>query len=327
VVEEIPAYAPAGEGSHLFVHVEKRERTTEEVAAALARAAGVATRDVGYAGRKDRVGVTRQWLSVEGLAPEAARALDDPGLRVLDAVPHPHKLRTGHLRGNRFAIVVRDVPVATAEMAAERLAAIEACGMPNRFGPQRYGRDAANAGRGRAILEGRSAPRDRRRARFLVSALQAAVFDRVLATRPLALDVVEAGDVARVEASGGLFVVEDVDAEAARAARFEISATGPIFGTRVIAPTGTPAEREAAAHAALDLPAPGAIRPPRGLRIRGARRPLRVRPEEAALEVEGDVVRLRFVLPSGSYATVLLEELFGPLAEGPRAAPEASDAS
>lgn len=319
VVEEIPAYPPSGEGNHLFVHVEKRSRTTEQVAAALARAAGVASRDVGYAGRKDRVAVARQWLSVEGLDPEAARSLEIPGVRILEAVRHPHKLRTGHLRGNRFTLVVHDVGAAAAEAASARLAAMVSRGMPNRYGVQRYGRDAENVARGREILCGGVRVRDRRAARFFISALQSAVFDRVLADRPVALDTVETGDVARVEASGGLFVVEDEATERLRAARFEISATGPIFGTRVIAPGGSVARREAAAHAALGLPPPEEIRAPRGVRIRGARRPLRVRPEDATLAIEGGHATVRCTLPPGSYATVLLEELFGELDEGAEA--------
>ena len=112
VVEELPLYAPAGEGAHTFVRVEKRLRTTEEVAADLARAAGVSARDVGYAGRKDRRAVATQWLSVPGLDPERARDLALPGVQVLDAGRHPHKLRTGHLRGNRFELVVRGVDAA-----------------------------------------------------------------------------------------------------------------------------------------------------------------------------------------------------------------------
>jgi tRNA pseudouridine13 synthase len=320
VVEETPAYAPSGEGGHLFVHVEKRLRTTEEVAEALAAAAGVRARDVGYAGRKDRFAVTTQWLSVEGLSPEAARSLDVPGVRVLEAVPHVHKLRTGHLRSNRFALRVHGVDAAALERARTRLTELVARGLPNRFGVQRYGRDRRNVERGRAILLGRARGRDRRTARFMISALQSAVFDRVLAERPLPLDAVECGDVARVEESGGLFVVEDAAIDAARAARFEISATGPIFGTRTTAPTGAPAAREAAAHEAFGLPAPGEIRAPRGIRLRGARRPLRVRPEAADLEAEdGGRVVVRCALPPGSYATVLLEELFGTLDEGPEA--------
>ena len=39
VVDEIALYPPAGEGSHTFVHVEKRDATTEGVARAPGRAA------------------------------------------------------------------------------------------------------------------------------------------------------------------------------------------------------------------------------------------------------------------------------------------------
>jgi tRNA(Glu) U13 pseudouridine synthase TruD len=45
--------------------------------------------------------------------------------------------------------------------------------------------------------------------------------------------------------------------------------------------------------------------------LRGARRPIRVRPEAAHCTPEGsDAVRLAFTLPPGSYATVLAEALF-----------------
>lgn len=313
-VDEVPLYAPSGTGGHTFVRVEKRDATTEQVAAALARAAGVTAGEVGYAGRKDRRAVARQWLSVPGLDPERALALELPDARVLEAARHPHKLRTGQLRANAFAIAVRGVDAAAAARARERLAELERLGLPNRFGVQRFGREGDNAERGRALLEGRLRVRDRRAARFLVSALQAAVFNEVLARRPLALDRVEAGDVAQVVASGGLFVVEDEAREAPRAAAFEISATGPIFGSgRQREPAGAPAARE---RAALEACGVAAWRSPRGLQVRGTRRPLRVPVRGAVAEYAGDALRLRFELPPGSYATVLVEELVGAVEEG-----------
>jgi tRNA pseudouridine13 synthase len=323
VVEEIPAYAPCGEGEHTFVRVEKRGRTTEAVARELARAAGVRPGDVGYAGRKDRFAVTTQWLSVPRLPPDEALALDLEGARVLEAVPHRAKLRTGHLRGNRFAITLHGVDADAAACAGERLATLAHEGMANRFGRQRFGREGDNAERGLALLRGASGrgrgasgPRvDRREARFLLSALQAAVFNEALARRTLALGALEAGDVAVVHASGGLFVVEDPAREAPRAERFEISATGPIFGTRAgsrdPAPRGAPAERETAAAAALGVDLAAPIRLPRGLRLPGGRRALRVRPGEASARHDAGRLRLVFTLPPGSYATVLLDALSG----------------
>ncbi len=311
-VDEIALYPTAGEGAHAFLRVEKVGRTTEEIVRELARAAGVAPRDVGYAGRKDRVAVTTQWFSVPGLDPEAALEIPLRGARVLEAARHPHKLRTGHLRGNRFRILVRDVAPALAAAAVSRAEELLRRGLPNRFGEQRFGRDAANAELGRRILRGESGPRDRRAARFLVSALQAEIFNAVLAARGDVYDRVERGDVAVVHASGGLFVVDDAAREAPRAAAFEISATGPIFGTKVIEPAGDVALRERAALDSHGVPAEG-LRAPRGIRLRGARRALRVRPEGLALEPTPEGLCVCVTLPPGSYATVLLEQLFGAL--------------
>lgn len=309
-VEEVPLYTPTGEGAHTFVRVEKRLRTTEDVARALARAAGVGARDVGYAGRKDRFAVATQWFSVPDLAPDRALGLSLPGARVLEAVRHRHKLRTGQLRGNRFRIALRDVDRHTAAQAEARLERAGRVGLPNRFGDQRFGRDGQNVARARALLAGKRGGGDRRRARFLVSALQAAVFNDVLAARSPGWDRVERGDVAVVHASGGLFRVDDLEAETPRASAFEISPTGPIFGTRVIAPDGAAAQRERAVLAGygIDL---DRVRIP-GVRLRGARRSLRVRPTEVSMQGFEDGIELRFTLPPGCYATVLLEELFLP---------------
>jgi len=319
IVHEVPLYPASGEGTHLFVEVEKRLRTTEEVARQLARAANVAARDVGYAGRKDRSAVTTQWYSLPGVAAEAAADFELDGARVLRAIAHGHKLRTGQLEANLFELRVRNVGEALAVQAQQRLAEFVRCGMPNRFGPQRFGREGRNVEAAKRLLAGQGARLPRRDARFLLSALQAEVFNRVLAERPLPIDRVELGDVARLTGSGGLFLVEDEEIDNARAQSFEISATGPIFGTKMKAPEGAVAEREASAMTALGLPANETIQPPRGIRLRGARRALRVRPQDATLEPDGDALVLRFGLPAGSYASVLIEELFGRVAEGRRA--------
>jgi tRNA pseudouridine13 synthase len=316
-VEEIPLYAPSGTGEHTFVCVEKCGRTTEDVAVALSKIAGVAPRDVGYAGRKDRDAVARQWFSVPRLPPARACELALPGVRVLDAIPHLHKLRTGQLAGNRFEIVVREIDAAAAERSTRLLAGLCTSGMPNRFGPQRFGRSGRNVEEGLKILRGECAGRDRRRARFLVSALQAAAFNEALRLRQAPLSSVERGEIALVHASGGLFRVEDTAREQPRAAAFEISATGPIFGGRAPHPEGAALERERSALSAVGIDPDVPLRPPRGIALRGARRPLRVRPDRVSVEPLPGALRLCFTLPPGSFATVLIEELFGALAFGP----------
>lgn len=320
VVVEEPLYAPSGRGTHLFVRVEKRGRTTEQVARDLARVAGVSARDVGYAGRKDRHALTTQWFSLPGDDPERALGFELADARVLEAHRHEHKLRTGQLRGNRFEIALRGEGGPDLRVVRERAAALVRRGLPNRYGEQRFGRDGDNAERARRLLEGERPPRDRRAARFLLSALQSEIFNAVLEARGDAYDDVEVGDLARVEASGGLFWVDDLARERPRAAAFEISATGPIVGTRMRSPRGPVAEAERAIFERWGLPDPGALALPRGLRLPGARRPLRVRPE--ALEITplegergegGGGLRIRCGLPRGSYVTVLLEALVGPV--------------
>src|SRR5262249_40504653 len=121
-----------------------------------------------------------------GVAPAAALALADrlPDLRVLEAHRHPHKLRTGHLRGNRFRIVLRGcTPPAALLRAQAVLARLAARGLPNYYGQQRFGRDADNAARGAALVRGELRVRDRGQRRLLVSALQSELFNQVLTAR------------------------------------------------------------------------------------------------------------------------------------------------
>jgi len=299
------------------VRVEKRLCNTEQVAKALARAAGVRPRDVGYAGRKDRVAVTRQWFSVPGLDPAEALALESEGWKVLEATPHQHKLRTGQLRENRFELVVRELAAEELACAEARLPEIARNGFPNRFGPQRFGREGDNAERGLEILLSGRMGRDKRQSRFLVSAFQAKLFNGYLDRRTLPLDRVATGEVAWKHDSGATFLVEDEALENVRAEAFEISPSGPIIGTRMPRPEGSPGEDEAKWLSGWGLPDP--LVPPRGLRLRGGRRPLRVRAADLAWEpVATDALRLVFRLPPGSYATVLIASVFGPADDSPQ---------
>jgi len=315
VVEELPLYAPSGTGDHTWVEVEKRLRTTEEVAAELAAAAGVDAGRIGWAGRKDREAVTRQWLSLPGLAPARAATLAGDGWRVLRAASHGERLRLGELVGNRFRIVVRDVDVTAAEGAAERLAAIARHGLANAFGEQRFGRDEGNAERGAALLRGETVAGGRRQQRLYLSALQSAVFNDVLRTRPAPPHVLLPGDLVLVHASGALLSAGSPalppTAWEGRTASFEVSPTGPMIGNKMRAPRGEALARERAAAERWGVPWVHDLPRLRGHLLPGGRRPLRVPLTEVAhRRLEGDALELAFVLPPGAYATVLIDELF-----------------
>ncbi len=310
-VTEVPLFAPCGEGDHTYLWVEKRGRTTEQVARELALRLDLPAHLVAYAGRKDRHAVTRQWFSVPLVEPARALALPLEQARVLEAVRLRHKLRTGDLRANRFTIRLVGATGEHHQLAARRLREIERRGCANRFGRQRFGRAGDNAQRGAEIRSGRLRARDRRAARFLVSALQSAVFNRVLELRAAPLVELRLGELAIQHDSGGVFRVNDPEAVRERLLRFEISPSGPLFGTKMMAPLHQAAEEEARSLAEFGLPASGwTLRLPRGIHVPGARRALRMRPDEASLEAptESELV-VRFVLAAGAYATVLLEEL------------------
>lgn len=319
LVEELPLEAPAGHGEHLWLWIEKRGEGTEYLARGLAAALGVDHRDIGYAGRKDRWAVARQWYSAPSpLEPADALGLELEGARVLEAARHPRRLRTGQLRGNRFEVVVRELASGELDAAQERAAHITRHGLPNRYGAQRFGRRGDNAAGGRRLLAGERVTSNHRDARFLLSALQSEVFNHVLSHRPWGLDQLVEGDVVWTHETEGITVVLDPARYSAELAAFVVSPSGPIFGRKCPSARGEVGKLELEALVACGVdPDPRSWRLSRGLDLPGARRPLRIPagglrlvaldPESARLEVE---------LPAGAYVTVLLEELFANLIEG-----------
>jgi tRNA pseudouridine13 synthase len=107
---------------------------------------------------------------------------------------------------------------------------------------------------------------------------------------------------------GAVFRVEDPEAEAPRAARFEISPSGPIVAHKVTLASGRPGEIEQAVLAEKGI-APEDFLRVKALRLRGDRRPLRIPLADVAVEPAGDDILVRFTLPSGAYATVVLGEI------------------
>ncbi len=317
VVEEIPAYLPSGIGEHMFVWIEKRLLTTFDAIDALGRRLGIPTREIGYAGMKDRHATTRQWLSIPRITAELALVAGDDRLSVLRAQPHGNKLRVGHLRGNRFEVVVTDLVDQTdgANLNA-RLVEIATLGLPNRYGDQRFGANADNARRGIAILRGEERERDPRRSRLLVSAAQSAVFNQVLTLREAdsLLRRVLPGDVLQKTDSGGVFVTEDPATDQSRLDAGEIVVTGPMPGGWAREP---PPETQARAIEDQAFAMVGATRAEfasAGRDLPGTRRPLLVPvtltdPVAIPLDADAHATRLGFQLPAGTYATVLIEAL------------------
>jgi tRNA pseudouridine13 synthase len=341
----------------------------------IARALGVLSRDIGLAGLKDARAVTRQMLSVEHVDPANIKALDIPRIKVLSVSRHGNKLKIGHLRGNRFQIKLRECnPVRLMDIRAV-LDILQKRGVPNYFGPQRFGSrgdtwqlgrgilmkdsqsvidlmlgkptahdtgdvlqarqlyDAANFGasakawpygfrdnaRACRVMEKTHGNHrralyavDQRLKKFFVSAYQSHLFNHLLAERIGEIDKLMEGDLAYKHENGAVFRVEDAAAEGPRAAAFEVSPTGPIFGYRMTEAAGEPGrlEQEILAAEGISL---DDFRFIKGMKVHGARRPLRFQLADLAVDAgaddHGPYVELAFTLSSGCYATMVLREI------------------
>lgn len=309
-VVEIPAYSPSGEGEHVFAWIEKRGLSTRDAVQGLCEALGVDLRDAGWAGLKDRQALTRQWISLAGTSAEAVSNAEVEGVRVLEAAHHPQKLRTGHLKANRFTIRLRDFDPARMNDAREALSLIERRGLPNYYGEQRFGRAGDNARRALSWVRGEErAPRSPFHRKLQMSALQSELFNRFVADRveTSTLDQVSPGELAKKHATGGVFVVEDAEEAQRRAEAWEISATGPIFGAKMRWPQGQALEKEQRLLADAELTLSELAK---WKRIGpGTRRFVRVPVSGLRADLADRALLLEFTLPAGSYATILVREV------------------
>lgn len=313
VVDELPAYLPAGEGEHLYLRVEKRDLSTNALVRALCARFRLREVDVGYAGRKDERAIARQWLSVPARAlvdeQGAARIADveSIGVRVLEHGRHKNKLRLGHLRGNAFTVrLVGDID----EGALRSRLAVVAEGIPNVFGAQRFGPHDVSLRQAERFVERGHRARSRKET-FWVSVVQSAIFNAWLADRVddgswrTPLD----GDILWKLPGGAPFECTDPVTDGVRAQAREVVVTGALPGA-----TLRSAQREALTRESRSLVRLGVDAD--ALRAHpafdgGARRPAVLWPTDLQLSPADGGVTLGFSLAKGAFASVVLRALFG----------------
>jgi tRNA pseudouridine13 synthase len=307
-VTELPLVKPEGTGTHLWLEVRKRNANTRWVAARLAEQAGAAVRDVGYAGMKDRRAVATQWFSVglQGAADADWARWEIPGVAILQGVWHGRKLQRGALRGNRFRIKLRDVRGEGSDLE-RRLAALARQGLPNYFGPQRFGRNGDNAERGAQWLE-RGGRISRGQRGIYLSGVRSYLFNTVLAerVRQRSWNRLVDGDVAMLDGSRSTFSCSLPDPLLdQRCAAFDLHPTGPLPGRGGEGPV-----REAAAIETRMLePYERIVAGLQRAGVQSSRRCLRVVPAGLSWQLDGATLTLEFSLPGGAYATAVLREL------------------
>ncbi len=310
-VEEVPAYLPSGSGEHAYLWIEKRGVSSPELVSRIIRLLGVPSKDIGLAGQKDRHAVTRQFCSIPKRLALNVEKLNSDDVTVLQVTAHQNKLKTGHLKGNRFRLVLRSpgVPFSSpdADKVQERLNELVTSGIPNYFGPQRFGHGGNTVIDGLRLLKGKL-PKDywpdnhsRTLRRLALSAVQSAVFNLVVSQRVTAGTIAapHPGDVViRKDGIKPYRYPEGADTSG-------IVPAGPMPGPEMLAAGGDIAEMENAALEKMGLK-------PRDFEryaklTSGVRRKMLEFPSEVSSRLTDDGgIEICFVLSAGTYATTLL---------------------
>ena len=313
VVEEIAAYPLSGSGEHAFLWLEKRGLAAPELVSRIIKTLNVPSKDVGVAGQKDRHAVTRQYCSIPKRLAIDVERLNSSDLQILSVTQHQNKLKTGHLKGNRFRLVLRTHGGFTAEHAeqvAARLTQLEQTGFPNYFGPQRFGHGGNTLIDGLKAIKGKL-PKDhwpehqsRTLQRLALSAVQSAVFNLVTAERVLAktAGTVLPGDVViRKEGIKPYRIPQGADTS-------QVVPAGPMPGPEMLLATDAVAEMEEAAMQKIGVTTKDFTRFEK--LTSGIRRKMLEFPSEtsAAWQADGSIEAC-FVLSAGTYATTMLQEV------------------
>ncbi len=333
VVTEIPLYSFSGEGEHLILKIRKKDLTTWNMLQILADNCGAKVREFGYAGLKDKDGMTIQYISILKKYEEKLDNFSHPKIKILEKTYHNNKIKTGHLKGNRFFIRLKKVNPTEALMLKNVLKTIKTYGFPNYFGYQRFGRDGDNFERGKAILQGSIKERNKKMRNFFISAYQSHLFNLWLSKRVEISKLFNAFDeqelfnlfnfpkeiIKKIKAQAGFFKIlpgelmhhypygrvflcEDLDSESERFFQRDITPTGLLAGKKAQNATGLAGNFE------KDI-----IKECEGFceKMQGTRRFAWIWAEDVESEYKENEawLELNFTLPKGSYATTFLEEL------------------
>ncbi|WP_299807853.1 tRNA pseudouridine(13) synthase TruD [uncultured Shewanella sp.] len=306
-VQEILPFAPTGEGEHHLLHIRKEGLNTVEVAKKLSSFAHVHPKEVTYAGQKDKHAITEQWFGVRIPGKETPNweQLNSEQITVLSASRHSKKLRIGALAGNRFTLTLRNV--SDMSDVLERIEKISLHGVPNYFGEQRFGHDGKNLIFGRQMFTGRKV-KDRNKRSMYLSAVRSNLFNTAVSTRLAQHGTATLiGDCVMLAGSKSYFVAEQWDETLVeRLAKKDIQLSAPLWGRGLPLAQADAAECEAAALESLAIDKDGLEQ----AGLNQERRALLLEPQHLQYEVDEDTIILKFALPSGSYATSVLRELF-----------------
>ena len=338
VVREIPLYEFSGDGEHLIVEISKKDMTTSDALHVLSEVTGAKMRDFGYAGLKDKQGMTTQFISMPRKFESALASFSHEKMKILSLNVHKNKLRIGHLKGNSFFIRLKKVLLNNAKKLEQAFISIDKMGYANYFGYQRFGKFGDNAETGLELLKNGTIngkkSKNPKLNDFLISAYQSDLFNRWLSKRVeisrFAQDF-SLGELAQIYPyldgailkkiksqnrffkliegevlghypHGKCFLCEDLDAEGARFDARDITSCGLIAGAKAYEAQGAAKTVEDEIFAqANEFKA----------KMTGSRRFAWSYLEDTAYRYNEEKAHftMNFTLQKGSYATVVLEEI------------------
>jgi len=328
VVTEIPLYEFSGEGEHLILKIRKKDLATWDALEIIAKFVGCKSRDIGYAGLKDKNAMTVQTISIHKQYEEKLKTFNHPNIKILETTYHNNKIKVGHLKGNKFFIRLKRVNVLDSRKIEAALGSIVTLGMPNYFGFQRFGIEGDNYKKGKAIIEGTLKEKRRNLKQMYINAYQSYLFNSWLSKRieisklidafepkeiyeklNLPLDLVKrmkkqehplkimTGDLLSHYPFGKIFTIEDLETESDKFYDRDRVPTGLLSGKRVknSIDLAYEIEKEYEAPTGED----------------GARRFAWIFPEDVESNYKEDKnwMELKFTLPKGCYATELIAEI------------------
>ncbi len=297
-----------GAGKHQWLYIQKVDLNTLAVAQHLAKSCQQKLADVGYSGLKDKRAITRQWFSLPAsLSDSDIAALETEQIEVVCTTQHTAKLKRGTHKDNSFEIILRGVQGKAANIES-LLEQIKLRGVPNYFGSQRFGHNGNNLTGALRMFEDKNRPDKMARGLFL-SAARSYLFNLMLQQRVKedSWNRPTQGDVMILDGSNSFFVPEQIDeAICQRIDAMDIHPSAALWGKGRLASADKIAEIEqGVANAHLQF-AEGLC----AFGLKQARRALRLVPSKLAWQwLDSDVLKLRFTLRKGTFATSLLREV------------------
>ncbi|ARR00859.1 tRNA pseudouridine(13) synthase TruD [Campylobacter porcelli] len=340
VVREIPLYEFSGNGEHLVMQIQKKGLSTSEALSILASATGAKVRDFGYAGLKDKEGMTTQYISIPAKFQSAIANFSYDNIKILNTTRHNNKLRIGHLKGNHFFIRLKKVLPSEAQKLKNAINLIDSRGFANYFGYQRFGKFANNYQNAKELLTA-MANGDKKILKkynpklrdFLISAYQGELFNRYLSKRveisrfcdsfsikelaeiyKFDMDTIKdlksqkqffkliRGEVMGHYPFGRLFLCEDLSCEVEKFIQRDRTSCGLLLGSKAYEASGVAMQIE------RDIIGTEFIK-----FMNGSRRFNWVWADEMRYSYNEEEAQfsLSFTLQKGSYATTLLREILG----------------